>query len=138
MALSPDYYWYLIKVPGSEKLQGWISKDYVIAQNADNVSVLNNLSDAETTIQAGSALLRSATTVNVRSGPDVTFAVIGQINPDQVAEIVGQNEDGSWWAITYPGTESGSAWVAAAFVQAENTKNVPILKSSPPRSLSLS
>ncbi len=127
-AISPDGYWYLIKVPGSENLQGWISKDYVITQNADDIPVLGNLSEAEATIEAGSAFLRVAATVNVRSGPDVTYAVIGQLKPDQIAEIVGKNPEGSWWAITFLDTEVGGAWVAADYVQAENTPNVPVLK----------
>lgn len=129
LAVSPDEFWYLINVPGSEKLQGWISKDYVIVQNADKVPVLNSESGAQSTIEAGMPFLKSAVTVNVRAGPDVTYAVIGQLNPDQAVGVIGKNEDGSWWAIDFPGSMEGGAWVAAAFVKPENTDKVPVLKA---------
>ncbi len=67
-------------------------------------------------------------TVNVRAGPDVTYAVVGQLNQGQLAEVIGVTRDGLWWAIKYPAAEGGEGWVAAAYVKTENTGSVPVVK----------
>jgi uncharacterized protein YraI len=128
VGVSADNFWWLIKVPGTENLQGWISSDYVIAQNADDVPVVGTQTGFQATLGPGSAFLTAAATVNVRAGPDVTFAVVGQLNPGELAEIVGKTEDGIWWAINFPGVADNQGWVAAAYVEAQNTQNVPVIK----------
>jgi len=125
---SPDGFWYLIKVPATTNVQGWVSKDYVVTENADNVPIITSDSGSQSTMAPGSPYLLAKVTVNVRSGPDTTFALVGQLNAGQMAEIVGKNADASWWAITLPGSENTQGWVAAAFVDAKNTGNVPTIK----------
>ena len=79
VGVSTDRFWWLIKVPDTENLQGWISKDYAVAQNADDVPVMDGQSNAQTTLTSGSPFLIANATVNVRNGPDVTFEVIGTL-----------------------------------------------------------
>jgi uncharacterized protein YraI len=128
LGASADNYWFLIVVPGTDDIQGWISRDYVIAQNEDKIPVVGSDPGFQSTLQPGSAFLTSTATVNVRAGPSLTFAVIGQLNEGQIAEIVGKTEDGIWWAIKFPGADNQRGWVAAAYVNAQNTADVPVIK----------
>lgn len=65
-------------------------------------------------------------TTNVRSGPGENFEVIYQLVFLEVRHIVGQSEDGDWWAIVLPDNSFG--WVAKEVVTTSgNITNVPIL-----------
>jgi uncharacterized protein YraI len=128
VGVSIDKYWWLIKVPDTNNVQGWISIDYVIAQNADNVPVSGSQTIGQVTPAPGGAYLTAKAAVNVRSGPDITYAVVGQLGLGQLAEIIGTTEDGLWWEIKLPGIEGDQGWVAAAYVEAQNISNVPVIK----------
>jgi uncharacterized protein YraI len=128
VGVSDDRFWWLIKLPGTKNVQGWISRDYVVSRNADNVPVIGSQAGVEQTIAPGSPYLVAVMSVNVRTGPDITFAVVGQLNQGQLAEIIGVTRDGLWWAIKYPSVEGGQGWVAAAYVKAENSGSVPVMK----------
>jgi len=128
LGTSGDHYWFLIKIPGKENEQGWVSRDYVIAQNADDIPVVGANTTFQATIAPGTPSLTAQATVNVRAGPSVTFAVIGQLQQGESAEIVGKTEDGIWLAIRFSGAENQRAWVAAAYVQARNVEKAPVLK----------
>lgn len=128
IGMSADGYWYLIKIPGTENIQGWISRDYVVVQNSDNIPIVGTDVDVQSTLGPGAAFLISGTRINVRAGPDITYAVIGQLEENQVAEIIGKSEDGLWWAIRYQGAENERGWVAAAYVDAKNASNVPVVR----------
>jgi uncharacterized protein YraI len=78
--------------------------------------------------QPGKPFLTAVWNVNIRAGPGTEYAVVGTLNQGASAEIVGISADGLWWAILYDGTQNGRGWVAAAYVQANNTANVPVLK----------
>jgi uncharacterized protein YraI len=124
---SEDHSWWLIKLPDTKNVQGWISRDYVVARNTDNVPVIGS-QGAGQTIAPGSPYLVAVMTVNVRAGPDITYAVVGQLSQGQLAEIIGVTRDGLWWEIKYPAAEGAMGWVAAAYVKAENAGSVPVTK----------
>ena len=128
IGVSDDRFWWLIKLPGTKNVQGWISRDYVIASKTDNVPVVGSQAGAEQTIVPGSPYIVAVMTVNVRAGPDITYAIVGQLNQGQLAEILGVTRDGLWWAIKYPAAEGEQGWVAAAYVKAENSDSVPVMK----------
>jgi uncharacterized protein YraI len=128
LGVSEDRYWWLVKLPGTKNVQGWISRDYVVASHTDNIPVIGAQTGVEQTLAPGSPYLVAIMTVNVRAGPDVTYAVVGQLNQGQLAEIVGVTRDGLWWAIKYPAAEGGRGWVAAAYVKSENSGSVPVMK----------
>lgn len=128
LGVSADRFWWLIKAPGSENIKGWVASEYVVAQNAEDVPVVGSESSFVSTLSPGSPYLIAKATLNVRAGPDVTFALIGQLNQGQLAEIIGKTEDGIWWAIRYPGGENDRGWVAAAYSDAQNTNDVPTIK----------
>jgi len=128
--VSPDRFWWLVEIPGGQSQQGWLARDYVIASNADDVPVVGLQGLGESgDIKPGTPFLTSNyATVNVRAGPSTTYAVVGQLSQGQTAAIVGKDEDGIWWLIAYPSAPDGVGWVAAAYVTAENTVDVPIKK----------
>lgn len=66
--------------------------------------------------------------LNVRSGPGVDFERVGLLEPNTVVEIIGRNEDGSWWQILYPGDTEKIAWISAGFGVAENTEQVALVE----------
>jgi uncharacterized protein YraI len=90
------------------------------------------------TPQAGSPTVTANTPVNVRSGPSTDFPILGGLQAGESAEVVGKNQDGSWWAIDIPTSYAadGIGWVSAAFVTASNTDSVqPIPTPTPPANI---
>ncbi|MEM7029117.1 MAG: SH3 domain-containing protein, partial [Chloroflexota bacterium] len=73
--------------------------------------------------------LTATVNLNVRTGPDTKYDRLGQLTSGTVAEIVGQNEDGSWWQIRYPENSDLVGWVSAnsEYGLSENADVVPIV-----------
>jgi glucose/arabinose dehydrogenase len=63
-------------------------------------------------------------TVNIRSGPGTSYAVLGVAQSGEAYGVTGQNAAGSWWRIDYQGK---TGWVFASLVEAENVKDVPVI-----------
>ncbi len=65
--------------------------------------------------------------VNVRSGPDLNFDLLGRLDENSSARVVAKNETGDWWQIEYRAGENGLAWVADVVVDFFGDSNtVPI------------
>jgi len=54
--------------------------------------------------------------INVRSGPDVAYPIVGVLQMNQQAPALGRSEGGGWIMIGYPGVPGGTAWVYAPLV----------------------
>ncbi|MEM7030912.1 MAG: DUF3048 domain-containing protein [Chloroflexota bacterium] len=55
--------------------------------------------------------------VNLRGGPSTGYDIVGRANLDLVLDIVGRNEDASWWEVCcVPGTET-KAWIIGQFIE---------------------
>jgi uncharacterized protein YraI len=134
LGISPDKDWWLIRVPTPEGGQGWISAQYVLAKNSGNVQVISPESGAVVdpatvpTPEVGEPSVTAITNVNIRSGPDISFEVIGLLGLGQQAAVVGVDSDGNWWAIDIPSFESGRGWISIDYVTAENTGDVPVVQ----------
>jgi N-acetylmuramoyl-L-alanine amidase len=132
LGTDPQSFWWYVSVPEVEGLQGWVAIDYVIARNAEEVPVIDpeaeKLARIPPTPGIGAPSLVALATVNFRSGPGKNFGVLGALEQDQRAEVVGVNEDGTWWAIKFPAGQNGIAWVSANYVKAENTQELPVMK----------
>jgi hypothetical protein len=64
--------------------------------------------------------------VNLRSGPSDDYFRVGRIAKGESLEIVGRNNDSSWWLVTTPG--GSLAWVCSKVVAAYNlNNNIPIV-----------
>jgi hypothetical protein len=57
-----------------------------------------------------------ATSVNLRSCPSVTCAVVGEMFMGQQVQAIGIVSDGSWIQVVYPGSPEGTAWVYGELV----------------------
>ena len=59
--------------------------------------------------------------MNVRSGPNTTYGIVGYATVGQEFDITGKNADGSWWRIEFKGE---NAWIYAPYVTPANTDRV--------------
>jgi uncharacterized protein YraI len=63
--------------------------------------------------------------VNVRSGPNTSFAPVGTAGPGDEFVVLGRNADGSWIQVDFPGLAQGQeAWIAA-FLLDISVREVP-------------
>lgn len=120
VGVDNERFWYIIKVPGEENLQGWVSKDYVNVRNSDGLPVVGPQTDTP--------MLIPLTIVNIRAGPGKEYAIIGSLELGQGAEVIGVSPDGEWWAINFAAGENGRGWVSAKFVKIENAEGVPVIQ----------
>jgi anionic cell wall polymer biosynthesis LytR-Cps2A-Psr (LCP) family protein/uncharacterized protein YraI len=64
--------------------------------------------------------------VNLRSGPGLTFRVIGRLFARQSAQIIGRSADGRWWQIR---AGRSTAWVSSSIVRVSGDVNtIPITR----------
>jgi uncharacterized protein YraI len=59
--------------------------------------------------------LASGQIVNLREGPGTNYPVVGQLAAGARYDVIGKNEDGSWWQIDFSGQK---AWVIGQLVSA--------------------
>ena len=68
--------------------------------------------------------------VNCRFGPATSYAVIGALVVGMQAEMIGRNEDSTWWYVRNPSDPSTSCWLSAEFVQTVgNVQSLPVVNS---------
>lgn len=131
LGVDPDNFWFLVEIPGSSGNQGWISVDYVVTRNADNLPVVyyqpDNASLDIPTPGPDEPSLAALAVVNIRTGPDTTYEIVGKLQVGQRAAVIGISKDGRWYAIKYTPGASGRAWVAAEYVEVKNVENVAVL-----------
>lgn len=66
---------------------------------------------------------------NVRTGPGDFYPVIGQLNEDEQAQIIGSNADNTWVVIDFRGQQG---WLAAYLLTITgNLRDVPIIPTPP-------
>ncbi len=63
----------------------------------------------------------------LRTGPGTNFAAVGAAPQGETAALSGMSEDGEWYVVEAPGFPNGQVWVAAAFVDAENAGDLPVV-----------
>jgi len=68
--------------------------------------------------------------VNCRFGPATSYAIVGALIVGRQAEIIGRNEDSSWWYVRNPSDPSISCWLSAEFVQTVgDVQSLPVANS---------
>jgi uncharacterized protein YgiM (DUF1202 family) len=128
--ISRDGFWWQIVVLDGGGTKGWVNNTDVIAENIENVPIVDpeEQPTSEATSAPGTgAIVTAKTNVNIRSKPNVISEILGLLETGQKANVLGINDNRSWWYIKIPGTESDTGWVITDFVTAENTDNVPIV-----------
>lgn len=93
-----------------------------------------NQADEAGAAQAEGAQLTAQVLLNVRSGPDVAYPIVGELAAGESASIVGVSPNGEWWQIVYPPASDERAWVSGdpEFATAENAADVAIVTPPPP------
>jgi len=130
---SSDDFWWNIKIPSSSGELGWISVDYVIAQNTNEVPVVelspnSGIPVVPTPEDTSGPYIIAKTMLNIRSGPGVEYPVLTRIEPGQSARVLGKSTNGAWLAIAIEGVESEIGWVAVAYVDGNNLDSVKVIK----------
>ncbi|MDA0244658.1 MAG: hypothetical protein OT477_14660 [Chloroflexi bacterium] len=72
--------------------------------------------------------------MNVRQGPSTQYPIVAYLPQGQIALIVGQNPEGTWWKIACPtGATAAECWVSggAQFTTASNVAGVPVAAVPP-------
>lgn len=68
--------------------------------------------------------------IHVRSGPGTDYSVIDALQTGAIAEVVGKNQDESWWQVTLADGTTG--WVYASLVQAQGPLAAVAVVDAPP------
>jgi hypothetical protein len=55
--------------------------------------------------------------VNCRFGPATSYAIVGALVVGRQAEVIGRDQDSTWWFVRNPSDPSTSCWLSAEFVQ---------------------
>ena len=67
--------------------------------------------------------------VNCRFGPATSYNVVGALLVGRQAEIIGRNEDSSWWFVRNPSDPSTSCWLSAEFVETVgDVQSLPVIQ----------
>jgi len=75
----------------------------------------------------------TAGVLNVRKGPGTNYPVIGQLQQNDVVEIVGKNADSSWLQIVYPTGTIGRGWISVSYAQVSGSLAfIPVVETPPP------
>jgi hypothetical protein len=72
--------------------------------------------------------------LNVRSGPGVAYEIVDFLLQGRRADIIGQNEEGTWWRIACPDEEeTAECWVSGGsqFTVASNMEGVEVVEVPP-------
>ncbi len=112
---------------------GWVEISSTSSLNIENIPVvlappIPQPVQTTCSLDPNSPYGIATTAVNLREGPSTAFPVVGGAQQGQCGQIVGRNNDTSWWAVS---TSSGTVWVSAPFVNAFNTSGVPVIASPP-------
>lgn len=102
---------------------GWVRADFVQVETAAaEIPVVEAESSSGSTIRG--VVLRG---VNVRNGAGKDFESLGLLNQNDVVPILGKDSSGGWIKVEFPIVPDGAGWVAADFLQVENSDAVPVL-----------
>jgi hypothetical protein len=75
----------------------------------------------------------TAEVLNIRRGPGTNYSVIGQLQQNDVVEIVGKNADSSWLQIVYPAGTIGRGWVSVSYAQVSGSlASIPVVETPQP------
>ena len=73
--------------------------------------------------------------MNIRGGPGTNYPVVGAGAPGDTANILGKNDDGSWFQIGVPNVAGGVAWIYGPLVQAEGSLETVAVAQAPLQSI---
>jgi len=120
---SADGQWWAVKLPAdvTPTETGWVSGDYTVFSNPNNVPIpVIPAPPVPPTIpvpppEPGTPTATTVDSANVRSGPGTQFESYGIVPIGVSAPAIGQNEDGSWIAVSISTTVApdGIGWIVS-------------------------
>lgn len=66
--------------------------------------------------------------INVRSGPDLSFPLIGVLLPGQQVPVIGRSPGGNWILVSYPGVPGNVGWVFSVLLVLPPNAVLPIIE----------
>jgi heat shock protein HslJ/uncharacterized protein YraI len=137
---SQDGEWWALRLPSNlaSDNTGWVPKIFTVASNIPaNLQVIptpnlpRNINPAAPASGAPSLITREP--LNVRSGPGNDYPSLGMVPLGTVMAVVGVSPDREHFVVNVPIdiNATGTGWVAARFVRAENVSNVPVVQPPP-------
>ncbi len=105
MGLSPDENWYLVKINGMSQL-GWIREDLTVL--VGNLQKLKRITAAELAMLP--VAIVDTPTLNVRTGPGLSYPLVTTIPEGTWAQIIGVNVQTDWFQVKLHGV-TGQTWV---------------------------
>jgi uncharacterized protein YraI len=139
VGLSEDGGWWAVELPTtiSPDGMGWVSADWVIAENTENVPVIpaGELPPPPEVPPPGEGEPQATAIepINVRSGPGSAYLSYGVVSVGTTGRVIGVSEDDGWWVVALPMdiAPDGMGWVSAAYVVTANTEGVPVIPTPP-------
>lgn len=119
---DPGENWWQINYPPGIEGKGWVTAQYVVASNPDQIPVIGGAGGIE---DEPVAVVQQQ--LNVRSGPGTGFNSLGTLNVQDVVTLTGKDAHGAWLQIGFQAGPEGRGWINAAFVQAQGVENLPII-----------
>jgi hypothetical protein len=75
---------------------------------------------------------RSLAAATVREGPALDYIAVGELNRNQDVEVVGRNDEGTWFNIYFPPGSSLRGWVPASALRLpSNSAAIPVVSVTP-------
>jgi len=118
--------WWQIKYEAGDEGKGWVTSQYVETVDKPEVPVIGT--DGITPSSGSVAIVIQQ--LNIRSGPDTRFNTLGTLNANDVVNLTGKNENGTWLQISFPNGPNNKGWVNAGFVKVDDMENLPIILDS--------
>jgi uncharacterized protein YraI len=120
---DPDHNWWQILYDAGAEGKGWVTAQYIDTVSKPEVPVI--LGDGSTPDSGTSAVIIQQ--LNIRSGPGTSFVTIGILNVNDVVNLSGKNQDGTWLQIDFPAGPDGNGWVNSAFIKVDTLVALPII-----------
>ncbi|MBI5669625.1 MAG: SH3 domain-containing protein [Chloroflexi bacterium] len=117
LAANSDRSWYQINVNGTV---GWVFGRYFNVTNPQSVPTTNVTAPTPSPSNTGYTVT-TAVTLNVRSAPSTSGAILTKMTPGSSAQVVGRNASSNWWQVTYQGV---TGWVSAGFARLQSGADV--------------
>jgi uncharacterized protein YraI len=143
--VSPDGVWWVVNYPQGALGQGWISAEFSVASNTQEVPTVTPPPVPPTLVftsapAADIPQARLSDSIYVRSGPGFEYPVYGVIPAMKTVPIVYRNRVGDWLAVYINSNliPTRHAWVPAAYLRTKNARYTPGTPSHPmPATISL-
>jgi uncharacterized protein YraI len=120
-----ESWWQIIYEQGNEG-KGWVTAQYVKTTSKPEVPIIGGGNSNPENAKSGVIQQK----LNIRSGPGVSFNSIGTLNAQDIVNLTGKDANGAWLQIEFAAGPDGKGWVNAAFVQAKDVANLPIIGDS--------